>query len=194
MFAYATDVTYTIPFVLDNRVPSKGYIRVVFPASIAFSGTPSVTSSNGEFTGLKSSGTVAIDGITHSFIESFAASGAPAGDNYILLVTNMRNPRSIEPTQGFAISTYDQDGNLIAEGTGGNIIMTAGGTFTELALTATNTSNGATSDYEIKWKAAVPIFNQDTFFLTFPSSMDLPSSPLCSKVDNVACPDGSVSC
>jgi hypothetical protein len=114
-------------------------------------------------------------------------------DDIILQVTDVRNPRSVEPTENFVLTTYDAatdpvGGYTIANGTGGNVFMATGGTFSDLALSADDGQNGATADYEVAWTAGVPIRNEDVFFMHFPEEMEIPSKPECELISDPPTP------
>jgi hypothetical protein len=62
------------------------------------------------------------------YIEATTDEEIPSGDHTII-IQNLRNPRSIEPTDNFVFSTFDQDRFWIGNGTGGNVFMSSGGSF-----------------------------------------------------------------
>jgi hypothetical protein len=60
--------------------------------------------------------------------------------------------------------------------------MSKAGSFTKMNLYATNTSNGALSNYTITWLADIPMSNGDSLHLKFPTSMNTPVEPVCTKI------------
>jgi hypothetical protein len=100
--SYAEYVTYTIPYTLDNRVPMNGFMRIELPSEIGVLEEPDLSLSDrfylfqdyGQFdTDLDVYGYVEekyyIEGKTDMLVEP---------GNYQVTITNLRNPRSLQPT------------------------------------------------------------------------------------------------
>jgi hypothetical protein len=60
--------------------------------------------------------------------------------------------------------------------------MDSAGSFSKMNLYATNTTNGALSNYTVTWIADIPMFNGDSFHLKFPISMNTPVEPTCTAI------------
>lgn len=63
------------------------------------------------------------------YIEASTVEEEVAAGDYQVVITNMRNPRSVEPTDNFVLSTKDSNDYWIGNGTGGNVFMQSGGSF-----------------------------------------------------------------
>ena len=191
-------MSYKIPFVLDDTVAAGGYIRVNLPEGMSFSSQPNIYTNAND--GAFFSTTPGIRGwqvekeaISQAWAEAIAQSTVPGGVEYTLYVSGIRNPRSTQETENFNITTYDAASSMIGTGNVGNIKMAAAGILSTMEIIPSDTMNGATSDYEFKLPASVPIYDDDVVYFTFPASMDLPGIPVCSVIDGVSCPQ-DVSC
>ena len=68
--------------------------------------------------------------------------------------------------------------------------MTKAGSFTRMNLFASNTSNGALSNYTVSWIADIPVSTGDSLHLKFPTSMNTPVEPSCTPsrcVKEISC-------
>jgi hypothetical protein len=89
--------------------------------------------------------------------------------------TGLRNPRTLEPSESFTITTYDEDGYIIDEGTGFSITMTTMGSLTSVSVSMDNTTNGAIANYTFNVKTTIPFYDEDILYITFPDDIVLPT-------------------
>lgn len=89
------------------------------------------------------------------------------------------------------ITTYDASGNLIDIGSGFSTSMAVMNTFTFLGASMVNQTNGAKTDYTITLTMpVVPVMNGDILYMTFPTTVVLPSGAVCTPISGVT----SISC
>lgn len=79
----------------------------------------------------------------------------------------------------------------IGYGTLDNLRMNQAGKFTEMTIFQSASQNGVYANYTLEFKAAIPIFDGDIFYLVLPPSIDAPKEPNCNPIK---CLDSSTSC
>lgn len=158
---------YTFKFRLENEVPKAGYIEVKMPPQIVMQ--PSSTLSTGScrvYTCLNA---------TPTSVRLLIAEGFQAGGNVTLEIGGVTNPRSIQPSGEFIITTLDTDAvSKIDEGFRAKVTMVNAGPITSFNTQQANFTNGDVNTYYFSVKALIPVIKGDKFTMTLPSEIGAP--------------------
>jgi hypothetical protein len=131
---------YTFTFTLEDEVPKAGYIEVTVPPQVVLQ--PSSTLSTA------SCKTYTCLNATPTSVRFLIAQGLAAGQTVTLEIGGVTNPRSIQPSGEFIITTLDTDAvSKIDDGFRAKITMQNAGPITSFSTQQTNFTNGDVNNY-----------------------------------------------
>lgn len=112
--------------------------------------------------------------------------------NFQLVLSGIRNPRSVQPTSGsFKIYTYDSVSLINYVTSGLSVTMTTATNVNTLTIVPDSSTVHASTTYSVTVTHTVSTHQaNDYFYLSLPAPMVFPASPACSVntgVTNVNC-------
>jgi hypothetical protein len=165
---HADDAAYTIHFTTYQYIPKNGVLTLDMPAGVEITSSP--VPDLAAPTGL---GYASHSAGKNSNLKLKASAQVPAG-SYDLKWGGVKNPRSTAPTGIFNITIADGLGHPVATGSIDTIQMKTPGNFRDFTVTPKALVVGATTDYEVKLTAAIPIHDKDQLVIDFPAAIGTP--------------------
>ena len=150
---YADNAAYTLYFTTYQYIPKNGILTLEMPERVEIAGNPT----SGFATTAKG---LAYKEHRKDALKLKANDQVDAG-SYELKWGGIKNPRSTRPTDIFKISITDSAGYIVAYGSIDTIQMRTPGSFTAFTVTPKSLVVGASTDYEVKLTAAIPIHDKD---------------------------------
>jgi hypothetical protein len=165
---HADKAAYTIHFTTYQYIPKNGVLTLAMPAGVEITSSPVADLAPPAGLGYASHSAG-----KNSNLKLKASAQVPAG-SYELKWGGVKNPRSTAPTGIFNITIADGLGHPVATGSIDTIQMRTPGSFRDFTVTPKALVVGATTDYEVKLTAAIPIHDKDQLVIDFPAAIGTP--------------------
>lgn len=148
---YGTDSIYTLTFQTENDIPANGFIKVEVPPQIQI-----------DINTVKSKGTCADSPCTEATNESqvqyLMTAGSKANTPIVIKIGGVVNPRSMEITDDFVVTTLDTDGvSEIDSGYNKRARMTKVGEIQSVLFVPSSDVNGKENEYTFTMYSPIPI-------------------------------------
>eukprot|EP00347_Sterkiella_histriomuscorum_P022324 403330882 len=180
---------YKFQFGIGNPILQNGYIIIDFPSQLKIPVVAQASCSN--FINIENSATCVFTQSQVRINNGFQLQGLTDKSLEISITINgIQNPRSIQTTSSFTVSTYASDGSLIDTRNDQMSITMTGTIAVTIASVQPNTLVvGSVNTYTFKFTAPTPLITGDYLLIQFPQELNQPLSNTlqsCNGITNLA--------
>jgi len=166
---YAKDSTWTIKFKAEHAIPNQGYIKLKMPSEVELM-TDSTMSG-----GICAKWSCPSADAKKDELWILVPQTIPAGDETIIEIMGVQNPRTFKPTGVFTITTYADKISVIDEGFNVGTKMTIPGQLVSFSSTAGSETNGELNKYIFSIITEIPLKDDDKLSYKLPAELDPPT-------------------
>ena len=165
---YYKDSTWTLKFKAEHAIPMQGYIKLKVPAEV-YLHTDSTLSG-----GICSKWSCPKDDAKPDELWILVPKTIPAGEEVVIEIKGVQNPRTFKQTGTFTITTYADKENVIDQGFNVGTKMTIPGQLGSFSATPTNETNGALNTYNFSMISEIPLKDDDKLSYKLPAEVGPP--------------------
>lgn len=163
--------TYNFVFTIANSILQNGYLQVSFPKTVSVSSNSQLS----DIVGFYTAPSITVDPIDGkiTITNGFANASSPSNLTLKFSISNITNPRSFAPSNGFTFTTYDADGYIIDQTSSSlSVSMSIAAVLdTRTSVVPDSLINSASTDYTFMIYPTIPILSTDFITVIFPSTI-----------------------
>lgn len=168
---------YTFVYVVKNSLPKTSYIVITLPPQVTLPNSSITTTINGTVVVSVPS---TVSGVQYVNITSPFGDTVASATVLTIVVNNLTNPGSTNPSSSFALASYNAGYIIESISSGLALGASSPNSFVVASITPNNTMNGHTAMYTLQFQPSIDYAAGTMLVLNIPSQVSL-SSPSCSS-------------